>query len=203
MIGTVNLIPLAINKIEGNHVPYIPSSDWARNKFLVQSDQQYSTGKLLGGTGLITLATAGLGAAAGGTGAAASQTGTIVVQAEGQLAVAAAGTAVPAATAAAVGGLGVGAIGQTVQMSVGNAGGNAPNNAQVVGEKPASAPVGSRGQQVPSIEGNPPTTINGRQFSGHAVDRMQGRGLVPSYFPHITRGISLNFRGCPECGQMS
>ena len=24
-----------------------------------------------------------------------------------------------------------------------------------------------------------------------------------AYFPHITRGISLNFRGCPECGQMS
>ena len=61
VIGTVNLIPLAINKIEGNHLPYIPSSDWARNKFLVQSDQQYSTGKLLGGTGLVTLATAGLG----------------------------------------------------------------------------------------------------------------------------------------------
>ena len=26
---------------------------------------------------------------------------------------------------------------------------------------------------------------------------------LESYFPHITRGISLNFRGCPECGQMS
>ena len=39
-----------------------------------------------------------------------------------------AGTAVPPVTAAAVGGMGVGAIGQTVQMSVGSAG-EAPKNA--------------------------------------------------------------------------
>ena len=118
LVGTVNLIPLAINKIEGNHVPYIPSSDWARNKFSSESDWTHDKSKLVGGTGVLTAATAGLGAGAAGTGAAASQTGTIVVQAEARLAVAAAGTAVTPATAAAVGGLGVGAIGQTVQMSV-------------------------------------------------------------------------------------
>ncbi len=50
----------------------------------------------------------------------------------------------------------------------------------VVGEKPGTAPVGTRGRPIPSTEGNPPTTINGRPYSGHAVDRIQGRGLTPS-----------------------
>ena len=27
---------------------------------------------------------------------------------------------------------------------------------------------------------NTPTVINGRAYSGHALDQMQGRGLVPS-----------------------
>jgi hypothetical protein len=27
---------------------------------------------------------------------------------------------------------------------------------------------------------NAPTAINGRQFTGHALDQMQGRGLTPS-----------------------
>ena len=127
VVGTVNLIPLAINKLEGNHVPYLPSPDWSRNKFSSESDWTHDKSKLVGGTGVLTAATAGLGAGAAGTGAAASQTGTIVVQAEGRLAVAAAGMAVAPATAAAAAGMGVGAIGQTVQMSAGNAGGSGPN----------------------------------------------------------------------------
>jgi hypothetical protein len=27
---------------------------------------------------------------------------------------------------------------------------------------------------------NAPTTIGGREFSGHAIDQMQGRGIMPS-----------------------
>jgi RHS repeat-associated protein len=49
----------------------------------------------------------------------------------------------------------------------------------VDGGKPASAPVGTRAQQG-DFGGNEPATINGRQYSGHAIDRMQGRGLTPS-----------------------
>ena len=48
------------------------------------------------------------------------------MQAEGGLAVATAGMAATPATAAAAGGMAVGTIGQIVQMSVGNAGGDAP-----------------------------------------------------------------------------
>jgi hypothetical protein len=29
-------------------------------------------------------------------------------------------------------------------------------------------------------EGNSPTTINGRDYTGHGLDRMQGRGVTPS-----------------------
>ncbi len=90
LVGTVNLIPLAINKLEGNHVPYVPSADWSRDFAVTESDWTHEKSKLVGGTGVLTLATAGLGA-----GAAASQTGTIVVQAEGRLAVADAGAAHP------------------------------------------------------------------------------------------------------------
>ena len=172
MVGTVNLIPLAINKIEGNHVPYLPSSDWARNKFVVESDQQYKAGKLLGGTGVMTLATAGLGAAAGGSGAAASQAGTIVVQAEGGLAVAAAGTAVSPVTAAAVGGMGVGAIGQTVQMSVGNSGGSAPNGLGGHSIQDLSNAAG-----VPDRGG---FTAAGRSLTKHGSGARPGNSLFPA-----------------------
>jgi hypothetical protein len=50
----------------------------------------------------------------------------------------------------------------------------------------ASTPVGRRGNplNVAVPEGrtalNSPTTINGRQFSGHAIDRLQGQGIPPS-----------------------
>lgn len=66
------------------------------------------------------------------------------------------------------------------------------------GPKPPSAPVGSRGQQIPSIEGNLPATINGRQYSGHAIDRMQGRGLVPSVVENaITPGNRIGSGNTP------
>jgi RHS repeat-associated protein len=48
------------------------------------------------------------------------------------------------------------------------------------GEKPASTPTGSRGNPVDVAPGtNDPTTIDGRDYTGHGLDQMQGRG-VPS-----------------------
>lgn len=45
----------------------------------------------------------------------------------------------------------------------------------------SSTPVGRRGNPL-EVESrtNKPTTIDGRNYSGHAVDRMQGRGIPPS-----------------------
>lgn len=51
-------------------------------------------------------------------------------------------------------------------------GGGAPDT-------PASTPVGRSGNPM-NTQGNAPTNIGGRDYSGHAVDRMQGRGIPPS-----------------------
>lgn len=59
----------------------------------------------------------------------------------------------------------------------------------------AATPVGRRGQQAtipnPSTPQprNVPGTVNGRDFSGHAFDRMQERGFTPSVVDNaIQRG---------------
>ncbi|HBE32358.1 MAG TPA: hypothetical protein DD990_13770 [Cyanobacteria bacterium UBA11368] len=45
----------------------------------------------------------------------------------------------------------------------------------------ASTPVGRSGSPIEVQRGtNFPTTIFDRQYSGHALDRMQGRGILPS-----------------------
>ena len=45
----------------------------------------------------------------------------------------------------------------------------------------ASTPTGSKGNVLNIPDGtNKPTTINDRQFSGHALDRMQRQGITPS-----------------------
>jgi len=45
----------------------------------------------------------------------------------------------------------------------------------------ASDPVGRRGAPIEIEPGsNTPATIGGREFTGHALDRMQGRGLTPT-----------------------
>ncbi len=45
----------------------------------------------------------------------------------------------------------------------------------------ATAPVGRLGSPLTVPRGtNAPAVINGRQFTGHALDQMQGRGLTPS-----------------------
>ena len=47
--------------------------------------------------------------------------------------------------------------------------------------KSASTPVGRLGSPINVKSGtNSPATINGIDYSGHALDQMQGRGLVPS-----------------------
>ncbi|MBK9058308.1 MAG: hypothetical protein IPL82_10890 [Elusimicrobia bacterium] len=49
------------------------------------------------------------------------------------------------------------------------------------GGVPASCPIGRRGNPM-SVPGpkNPRTNIGGREYSGHAQDQMQGRGIPPS-----------------------
>lgn len=45
----------------------------------------------------------------------------------------------------------------------------------------ASTPIGRSGDEIHVPRGtNPSSTINGREYSGHALDRMQGRGITPS-----------------------
>jgi RHS repeat-associated protein len=44
----------------------------------------------------------------------------------------------------------------------------------------AATPVGRLGAPLGSVARNTPTTINGRVYTGHALDQMQARGLVPS-----------------------
>jgi hypothetical protein len=50
-----------------------------------------------------------------------------------------------------------------------------------------STPVGRNGSPLGSVEGNPSTTIGGRPYSGHAIDRMQGRGVPPAAVDNAIR----------------
>ncbi|WP_413081384.1 VENN motif pre-toxin domain-containing protein, partial [Yersinia alsatica] len=46
----------------------------------------------------------------------------------------------------------------------------------------AKTPTGSKGNVLKVQDGsNKPTTINDRQFSGHALERMQKQGITPSF----------------------
>jgi hypothetical protein len=50
-----------------------------------------------------------------------------------------------------------------------------------VGEKDSSTPTGRRGSPLDVAPGtNSSAMIGGRDYSGHALDRMQGRGVPPS-----------------------
>jgi RHS repeat-associated protein len=57
----------------------------------------------------------------------------------------------------------------------------------------ASTPVGRKGSPLNVIPGtNQPATIGGREYSGHALDRMQERGLTPSVVENtINHGQSI------------
>jgi uncharacterized protein RhaS with RHS repeats len=60
------------------------------------------------------------------------------------------------------------------------------------GDVPASTPTGSRGSPMDVAPGtNAPGSVGGREFSGHAFDQMQGRGVPPSAVENaITTGSS-------------
>ena len=50
----------------------------------------------------------------------------------------------------------------------------------------AATPIGRRGNPMNVPRGtNAPTTIGGREFSGHAIDQMQGRGIMPSVVENV------------------
>jgi len=54
---------------------------------------------------------------------------------------------------------------------------------------PASTPVGRLGEPMNVPRGaNAGTNIRGRNFGGHAIDQMQGRGVPPS-------AVDVNERG--------
>jgi hypothetical protein len=56
-----------------------------------------------------------------------------------------------------------------------------PASESQLGDKPASTPVGRRGDELNVISGtNQPVTIGGRKYIGHAADQMQARGVPPS-----------------------
>ena len=55
--------------------------------------------------------------------------------------------------------------------------GSASNN----GEKDPSTPTGQRGSPMDIPKGtNDPSVIGDREYSGHALDQMQGRGVPPT-----------------------
>ncbi|QLI81214.1 RHS domain-containing protein [Chitinibacter fontanus] len=60
-----------------------------------------------------------------------------------------------------------------------------------------TTPVGTRGSPMDVTDGtNSPTTIGGRDYSGHSQDRMQGRGVPPSVVDNtIKNGTARPSRG--------
>jgi hypothetical protein len=55
-------------------------------------------------------------------------------------------------------------------------------------EARASTPVGRKGSPLDVTPGtNAPATIGGREYSGHALDQIQGRGLTPSVVENTIR----------------
>jgi hypothetical protein len=59
---------------------------------------------------------------------------------------------------------------------------------QGAAEKTSKVPVGRRGNPINVVEGtNLPTIINGRKFTGHALDSMQSRGFIPTIVENIIK----------------
>ena len=94
------------------------------------------------------------------------------------------GRAVPVAVAACMANplcaaAAVAAAAATVKACVDTA--EAVRNWYAQGEDtPASTPTGGRGNEVKVPGVNEPTNIDGRDYTGHALDQMQGRGVPPS-----------------------
>lgn len=56
---------------------------------------------------------------------------------------------------------------------------------------PPQTPVGHQGKQIEVPPGtNPPATIGGRRYTGHALDRMQERGFMPTVIDDVVRSNS-------------
>jgi RHS repeat-associated protein len=74
---------------------------------------------------------------------------------------------------------------------VGTRRGLAPRATTGTDDVPASTPVGSSRSPMNAAGSNRATRIHGRAYSRHALDRMQGRGIVPSVVEDTIRyGIS-------------
>lgn len=65
-------------------------------------------------------------------------------------------------------------------------------------DKSPSTPVGSKDFELKVVDGtNKSTYINGREYSGHALDRMQGRGLYPSVVEDAIHNGTMSFGKTP------
>lgn len=73
------------------------------------------------------------------------------------------------------------------------------------GGQSSAAPQGSRGNPIDITPGtNAPANINGRDYSGHAIDQMQGRGVPPSAVEDtIQNGNSRPDSTYPDSGQFT
>jgi Domain of unknown function (DUF4258) len=102
----------------------------------------------------------------------------------------------PALGLLATGGLGV-ASDKDAWMLVVPFGKKAPEKMEVGGGCSARAPVGrsGKGLKFPGPPRYPAETIGGRQYTGHAIDRMQERGLTPSIIEGaIENGVASSSR---------
>lgn len=71
--------------------------------------------------------------------------------------------------------------GQAIENFKNNVFGNVLNQGADSGDKDASTPTGQRGSPMDVPKGtNEPATIGGRDYGGHALDQMQGRGVTPT-----------------------
>ena len=60
--------------------------------------------------------------------------------------------------------------------------------AEEVSKDAAKLPLGRRGKEINVLpKTNSPTVINGRKFTGHSLDRMQGRGFTPSVVEDVIK----------------
>ncbi|RBM21188.1 hypothetical protein DEH69_06290 [Streptomyces sp. PT12] len=52
-------------------------------------------------------------------------------------------------------------------------------------------PTGGRGRPLDVNTPNEPAVIDGREYTGHALDRMQRQGITPSVVENATRGTPI------------
>jgi hypothetical protein len=59
-------------------------------------------------------------------------------------------------------------------------------------------PIGRRGSPIDATGANNPTSINGRYYTEHALDQMQGRGIIPSVVDDIIFRGTKSFGNTPD-----